>query len=420
LPVALVRRAGATTAQGELAMTARREWRLVLGVTALLAVGAPLAACPWCNMQGKTLTQEVDQASMVLYGKLANANEKNDTTDIVIEQVIKDDPTRAQRKTLRLSKFVDLEATTDKDRFLVFCDLFNNKVDPYRGLALKTGSKLPEYLRGAMKAKDKPIAQRLRFFFDYLDNSDLEISNDAYKEFGNADYADVKGIAKDLPAARLVKWLKDPDTPSFRVGLYAGLLGHCGTKKDAAVLRALLDDPDRRAGSGIDGILSGYTILEPKEGWKYLKAALANTKEEFMFRYAALRALRFLYDYRSDVVGKNELVAAVCALLKQEDIADLAIEDLRKWKCWDRVDEVLAVRKTDAYKLPIVKRAILRFCLQCQLNDATRKGSSAPSAAAAYVAEQKKADPEAVSEAKELLELEQSTLKPATTPAKKK
>jgi hypothetical protein len=395
-------------------MTSRRELLLVLGVTALLVVGAPLWACPFCTMQGKTLTQEVDQASMVLYGKLANANEKNDTTDIQIEQIIKDDPTRAQRKTLKLSRFVDLEATTDKHRFLVFCDLFNGKIDPYRGLSLTNGSKLPEYLRGSLKVKDKPIGERLRFFFDYLDNSDLEISNDAYKEFGNADYTEVRTIAKALPAARLVKWLKDPDTPSFRFGLYASLLGHCGSKKDAGVLRALLDDPDRRAGSGIDGILAAYTMLEPKEGWKYLQGALQNTKEEFMFRYAALRAVRFLHDYRSDVVGKKELIAAVASLLKQEDIADLAIEDLRKWKCWGCVNEVLAVRKTDAFKLPIVKRAILRFCLQCRGGpDATKR------LAADYVAEQTKADAEAVSEARELLDLEQTT-KPAVAPAKKK
>jgi hypothetical protein len=391
-------------------MASRRDLLLVLGVTAFLVVGAPLWACPFCTMQGKTLIQEVDQASMVLYGKLANANEKNETTDIVIEQIIKDDAARAKRKTLTLAKFVDLETTTARDRFLVFCDLFNGKIDPYRGLALKTGSKLPDYLRGAIKVKDKPIGERLRFFFDYLDNSDIEISNDAYKEFGNADYTDYKDMAKGLPAGKIVSWLKDPDTPSFRYGLYASMLGHCGTKKDAAVLRALLDDPDRRAGSGIDGVLAAYTMLEAKEGWKYVKAALQNTKEEFMFRYAALRAVRFLHDYRTDIVSKAELVAALGVLLKQEDIADLAIEDLRKWKCWDQVDNVLGVRKADAYKLPIVRRAILRYCLQCP-----GKGP-----AQAYVAEQTKADAEAVSEAKELLELEQTTTKPTTPDATKK
>jgi hypothetical protein len=384
-------------------------------VAALLLVPAVVQACPFCTMQGKTLTQEVDQASMVLYGKLTNANERNETTEMVIEQIIKDNPIRAKRKTIRrktirLARFVDLEATTAQDRYLVFCDLFNGKIDPYRGMALKVGSKLPDYLRGALAVKDKTAPQRLRFFFDYLDNADVEMSNDAYKEFGNADYKDFKTLAKDLPSARVIKWLKDSDTPSFRFGLYASMLGHCGKKSDAAILRALLDDPDRRAGSGIDGILAAYTMLEPKEGWKYLQAALKNTKEEFMFRYAALRAVRFLHDYRTDVIRRADLESAACSLLTQDDIADLGIEDLRKWKCWDNLDRVLEVRKTDAYKLPIVKRAILRFCLECP-------GKKA----AGYVAERTKADPDAVSEAKELLELERSTNQsdPTTTPGKK-
>jgi hypothetical protein len=388
------------------------SWRtilLVLGVTALLAVPAPLWSCPFCNVEGKTLTQEVDQASMVLYGKLTNANEKNETTDIVVEQVIKDSPTRGARKTVTLARYIETDDVTSKYRFLVFCDPFNGKIDPYRGLALKADSKLPDYLRSALKVKDKPLAQRLRFFFDYLDSADLEISSDAYKEFGYADYNDFKPIAKDLPAARVIKWLKDPDTPSFRVGLYASMLGHCGKKKDAAVLRALLNDPDRRAGSGIDGILAAYTLLEPKEGWKYIVTVLKDSKEEFMFRYSALRTVRFLHDYRSDVVSKAELVKALTMLLKQEDIADLAIEDLRKWKRWELADEVLGVRKTDAYKLPIVKRAILRYCLQCQ----------GKPAAAAYVAEQTKIDAEAVSEQKELLELAEPTKPNPTPPAKK-
>jgi hypothetical protein len=68
------------------------------------------------------------------------------------------------------------------------------------------------------------------------------------------------------------------------------------------------------------------------------------------------------------------------------------------------------VRQTAAYKLPIVRRAILRFCLQCPGKKAS-----------AYVAARTKEDAEAVSEARELLDLEQSTNPdPSKTPAKRK
>ncbi len=69
-------------------------------------------------------------------------------------------------------------------------------------------------------------------------------------------------------------------------------------------------------------------------------------------------------------------------LLAQSDIADLAIDDLRKRQCWDMTDRVLGLRNAKTYKgdlvidIPIVRRAILRFALGC-------KDSKAKSRAAA-------------------------------------
>jgi hypothetical protein len=376
---------------------------LLLACLACTFLAVPAPACPFCTMQGKTLTGEVEQASMVLYGKLTNPNLEKETTDLVIEAVIKDHKFRAGRTRLTLKRYVDPE-TAQKDRFLIFCDIFKDNLDPYRGVPVKKDSNLPAYLKGALKVQGQPIGKRLRFFFNYLDSPDLEISNDAYKEFANADYKDYKDMAHDLPAARIVKWLKDPDTPAFRTGLYASMLGHCGKARDAAVLRELLDDPDRRTGSGVDGLLAGYVMLKPGEGWKYTRGLLKNTREEFSVRYAALRALRFLHDFRPDLVARKELADAACLLLDQDDISDLAIEDLRKWRAWDKVDRVLAVQKTEAYrKQPIIQRAVLRFCLAC-------KGSPA---AAEFVAARRKADPDAVKDAEELLQLESEEAAPA-------
>src|SRR4029079_17924490 len=104
------------------------------------------------------------------------------------------------------------------------------------------------------------------------------------------------------------------------------------------------------------------------------------------------------------VVSKKELVDGLCVMLAQDDISDLAIEDLRKWQCWDMTDRVLAVAKTEAFKQPIVRRAILRYALQAKGNKAAQE----------YVSERRKADAKAVEEAEELLKLEQET--PAAKP----
>jgi hypothetical protein len=375
----------------------KRGFPVVLALLGgLLAIGS-VDACPFCSQMGKTLTGEVDQASMVLYGSLDNANEAREETDIRIDMVVKDNPVRGSKNVLTLKKYVPPALDGQKYKYLVFCDIFKGNIDPYRGVAVKPDSKIADYLKGALDQKAKPIGSRLRFFFDYLDNGDLEISNDAYKEFANADYKDYKDMAHGLPAERIIKWLRDPNTPSFRFGLYASMLGHCGKATDGAVLRSILDDPERRVASGIDGMMAGYVLLDPKEGWKYIQGVLKDSKKEFMFRYAALRAARFLHDYRSDVVNKKDLVDGVCLLLDQGDMADLAIEDLRKWQQWDKADRVLAVLKSSAAKEAVVPRAVLRFCLQCKDSPAAQK----------YVDERRKEDPEGVKDIEELLKLEQ-------------
>ena len=382
---------------------------------------APARCCPFCGMQGQTLTGDIDQASMVVVGtmtnaKLAAADTLEGTTDLVIESVIKKHEIIDGKKVVTLPKYIPGE--DKKYKFLVFCDVFKGKIDPYRGVAVKADCDVASYVEGALKVKDKKPAERLAYFFKYLDSPEIEVSNDAYKEFGNADYKDYKDMAKDLPAETLAKWLKDPNTPAFRYGLYASMLGHCGKPEHAKLLRAMLDDPEKKLVTGADGILAGYILLEPKEGWDYLRSILKDEKKEFTQRYAALRAARFFHDSRSDVIPHDDVTAAVALLLDESDIADLAIEDLRKWGCWNMTEQVLALYGKKSHDVPIIRRSILRFALSARdLNaDGSVNAAKPNPKAAAFVAELRKKDKEMVESAEELLRLETT---PVTPPAPK-
>jgi hypothetical protein len=369
----------------------------------MLVASVGLAWCPFCTMSGQTLTDDVNQASMVLYGTLANARlDPNGDfgggmTDLNIEAIVKKHEVLGDGKKLTLPRYVP----TDKDskvKFLIFCDVFKGKIDPYKGVPVKSDD-IVKYLKGAIDLKGKDAPTRLRFFFDWLDNPDIEISNDAYKEFGNASYEDYRGMAKDLPADKIAKWLEDPNTPSFRYGLYASMLGHSGAAKHADLLRKMLDDPQKRVSTGVDGIMAGYALLKPKEGWTYIRGVLGDPKKEFMFRYAALRSVRFFWESRPDVIDKKELKTGLTLLLDQSDIADLAIEDLRKWKQCDLVEQVLALNDKPSHNIPIVRRSILRFALSCTDN----------AKATQFVQAMRKKDPEYVKDVEELLKLDAGT-----------
>src|SRR5262249_41038038 len=233
---------------------------------------------------------------------------------------------------------------------------YKGSINPFRGIEVLPDSDVVKYLAATIELKDAPVGKRLRLCFDYLQSPDLDVSMDAYREFAKADYKDYRDMAKSLPADTLAGWLQDPKTPPYRYGLYCSLLGHCGNpKKHGDLLRGMLDDPQKRMGSGVDGMLASYVMLRPKEGWKYIQDVLNDTKQDFMVRYAFLRTLRFFWEYRTDLVSRNDVVQGVCLVLAHHDMADFAIEDLRRWNRWELTDRVLDLFGKETHNVPVIR-----------------------------------------------------------------
>jgi hypothetical protein len=380
----------------------RRSLWVFIAAGALLGLTMPARACPFCTMQGETLTDAVSQASMVLLGTHKNAKldpgGEGGTTELHLASVIKSHPIIADQKVVILPRYVPVTKNTTS--FLVFCDVYKGKIDPYRGMPVESVADTGAYFKGLLALKDKDVASRLLFFFNHLESADLEISTDAYKEFGNASYKDVQAMLKQVPANtiadKVTQWLQDSKTPSFRYGLYASLLGYAGNEKHAAILRKMLDDPDKRLTSGVDGMLAGYTMLQPKEGWAYIRSLMQDSKKEFLLRYNALKAVRFFWEYRPDLIEKKELVNGLNLLLDQGDIADLAIEDLRKWGRTEMADRVIGLFGLPSHNLPIIRRSIMRFALS--FPDQPKL--------AAFVEQQRKKDADWVKDVEEVLKID--------------
>jgi hypothetical protein len=151
---------------------------------ALAMSGTPVhaVACIGCNQDGRpTLIEDFNTATMVLYGKFNNAKLGAEgafdggTTDFVIDNVLKyKDKFLGTKKVLALPRYV-----MSKSKWLVFCDIYKGKVEPFRGVELVTNGDIVKYLKGAMGLKDKSLAARLKYCFDYLDNGEMEIAVDA-------------------------------------------------------------------------------------------------------------------------------------------------------------------------------------------------------------------------------------------------
>ena len=383
-----------------------------LGLAALACLTPAVPASPYCCDGEKSLplVAQFDEAQIVLFGHFENARAaaSGGMTDFVIERVYKDHPMIKGQKTLALPRFVN----EPKTKYIIFCDIYKGKIDAYKGTALVDDGEMVKYIEGIMKMKGKSQPERLRFAFDYLTSPEVEVAMDAYREFARADYRDYKEIAKTLPADKLAGWLQDPKTPPYRYGLYATLLGHCGNSKHAELLMGMISDAERRKSSGLHGLMMAYAMLEPDKGWKFLKGMVQDKDQPFLVRYSGLQTLRFLYEARPDIVNKDEsaakkeVLSGLAGVLNVTDMADFAIEDLRKWKRWEYADQVIGLFGQKNFSAPIIRKSILRYALQCPTNDAK-----------AFVKTQEANNKEWVDDTRELLELE--TIPPAVTAVKK-
>ena len=284
------------------------------------------------------------------------------------------------------------------------------QVDAVRGEPVKADSPVAGYLKGAFEVRPKDAVTRLKYFFEYLDSADPVVSTDALNEFAVTDYADVRKVAPGLPAAKVLKWLADPATSRSRIGLYGLIVGHCGTKADAAALAKLITDPDNKFISGLDGLLVGYTLLDPAAGYADILRRATAPGLDFQQRYPALKALRFFWEYRPDVLDRAKILAGMTGLMADPAIADMPVEVLRQWGVWELTDAVVGLKdKPDHMAVPITRRAVLRFAL------------AAPAgykAAQAFVAAARSADPDRVKFVEQSLADEKPAAKTLPDPAK--
>jgi hypothetical protein len=372
---------------------------VALGLGGALALPCPAPACSLCGgLNQLTLRQEMDRARMVLYGTLSNprlgADGQAGTTDFRVLKVLKYDPVLGERKGIQLNRYLPVLDPRDPPRFVVFCDVVNGKIDPYRGRAVRGGAVL-DYLEGAGAVRGKDRVQALLYYFPFLTTEDQVVADDAFLEFARSTDQEIGEVGRRLAPEQLRRLVQDPRTPTSRLGLFAFMLGACGDARDAALLRTMIERPTDRTAGALDGLLCGYISLRPADGWDLVARALADGRRPITERLAVSRTLRFFHSWKP-AESRAHVLRGLGVMVADGDLADLAVEDLRRWKVWDLTDAVLAQYGKASHAAPIVKRTIGRYALCCPLPQARR-----------FVQELRRQDPGMVRDLEEALSFEQ-------------
>jgi hypothetical protein len=382
----------------------RSPWIMLAGTAALLAVVPPARPCSLCSMQVQTATyrQDAGQARLILFGAITDSRvlpvngvgqDGKGVSTFQIKAVLKSDPWLGKQTTVEVPRYVPVSDPKDPPKYVLFCDVYKGNLDVYRGAAVKSEAAVT-YVKGLLAAESKGTAAVLRHCFDYLEHADKELAADAYLEFAKATDRDIAGVAPKLSAEKLRGWLKDPSTPEQRLGMYAFLLGGCGRDADARLLREMIDRPTARTSPAFDGLLGGYIQLRPREGWELALSVLKDEKRPFALRFAVIRMLRFYHSWKPDDT-RDQVLRGMATVLRQSDIADIAVEDLRRWKAWDLTGDVLALYGKQGYDAPLMQRALVRYALTCPRPEAAK-----------FAEEVHRRDPELYRDVAEALEFE--------------
>ncbi len=366
----------------------------VLGCAVLLIVAAlspiPASACPFCSAPSLTLTEQLsgaDAAILVKWmggmpAKLSDAG----STDFEVVEVVHQQPAGKLQKGSKVN-LIRYRSGKQGDLFLLLGTLGAGNIE--WGSPLEISQAGFEYMKNSPKP-DQPAIKRLAYFLKYLENPDQMIGDDAFGEFANASYADVVQLSKDMPREKLRKWLTTTAVSPGRVGLYGMMLGLCGTADDAKLMEEKILESTDDFRLGIDGVMGGYLLLSGEKGLVLLEdKKLRDKKAPFSETYAAMQALRFMWQYGDNRIEPDRLRQSMRLLLDRPELADLVIADLARMKDWSVQDRLIQMYDEEAYNIPSIKRAIVRFTLAAAKDTGAKKteADGAGSAVATQVEE---------------------------------
>jgi len=351
--------------------------------------------CPGSNPASLRQEAKDKNCKFVVVGRLENAINDPDSpsTDLVIDRILKNDPYLNGTKAIRIPKNIPKEDGKLPPCYLLFGDFDRGKIHPYRGKPVSAA--FLRYFNGVLDVDDKDTSKLLNYIIDQWDEKDKCIIDEILIELAHIDWNSLQRTASSIPSEKLRKRLSDQDAAiDTRLVTAAVLLGYQGQKNDLPLFRSQIARSSKNT-DAIKAILFGAILVSPQEGWVDLKKMIGNTELPFYSQFACLRVLELIHQQRIAQIPEGDWLEAVARIVNDKDMSDLAIETLRKIKCWKLTDQVVALERRSEFVSPMIRRSMLRYCMQCP--DASGK---------VYVEEMRKAKPDVVEDVEESLKYE--------------
>jgi hypothetical protein len=316
-----------------------------------------------------------------------------------ILEVLKGHAALGQARSLPARGYMRRFGTAPKSRWILLCEVDKQgMVEPSRMLLSGSPASV-NYARGLLRLAGDPV-KLLRHCLDYLEHADEELASDAITELYVTPGRHLRAAARTLSAERVAGWLRNPKTHVDRLSIYGLLLGYCGQPRHAELVRKALVGELRREYILTDTLLVGYTLLRPEEGWPLVQRLLREHNPGTAAQMSALKAVRHFWDECPDVLPRTDLLRALVPLLRDSELTDAILYDLRRWQRWEFTDLVLHHWERLPPEAGRIRQALVCFALR----------SPRPQAAA-FVERLRRTEPDTIESAELILRLERDLRK---------
>lgn len=368
--------------------------RTLLAASLLALAPGLAAACPFCSAIAPTFSEEIASSAVAVVAKMTKAAPPQKLTPSGTPDPT--EPSKARFEIVEVLKGQEHLGQTRSFEAIYFGEA------PVGGTFLVMGLDPPQinwatpiaanqrvvtYVRNGMKLpKEGP--DRLVYFMQFFEDSDEMLSRDCYDEFARAPYAEIKKIKDQMPHAKLVEWIKNPQVQASRRRLYLTFLALCGTQPDAQMLEDMMKSKDDRAKRALDAMVAAYLTLKGPAGLPLIEELFLKNKDaEYTETYAAIQALRF-HGQEETVVPRERLAQSLRLMLERPQLADIVVPDLARWQDWSVMPKLVELFKKADEQTSWIRVPVINYLRACP--DPKAK---------TYIAELEKIDPDAVKRA---------------------
>jgi len=348
----------------------------------IVVVAGSIRACPFCMAVPLTLSQELKGADAVVVAELVALPSRPAGADGAFAPGLGEPLEKSKFKLVEVLKGAELLKKAKQIDAVYLGDapvgtqFIISGIDPKAlswSAPLEVKKRSREYINTLFRLPETG-PDRLAFFQKHLEDEEEMLSRDAFDEFAQASYADVKAFAPRIDYKQLLIWLNSPadKVSASHRRLYFTLLGVCGTEKDLPLLEKFLTSKDRQLKSGLDAIIGSYLAIKGPEGMGLIQDLyLKNADAEFTDTYAAIQAVRISQE--AGIITKDKAAEAFHYMLDRPKMADLVIPDLARWQDWTVADRLVNLFVTADQDSAWVRVPVLRYLQVCPTPEAKKE-----------------------------------------------